>query len=177
MDEKSFRPSWDEYFMAIARIVATRGTCDRLRAGAVLVKQKRIISTGYNGAPPGLPHCDEIGHLMEEGHCIRTIHAEHNAILQAAVVSGASTEGTTLYLKFSPCLHCSKYIVAAGVKRVVIGKLYRGEKSVEYLKTAGIQVDIFPENEQWNKSLRELFTSEIETTVAKEGDVKVKIEK
>ena len=96
MSEHYERPSWDDYFMAIAKIIATRSTCDRLRAGAVLVKNKRIISTGYNGAPPGLPHCDgEHGHLMEEGHCIRTVHSEENCVLQAAALGGISTEGST----------------------------------------------------------------------------------
>lgn len=171
-----YRPNWDDYFMAITRIVALRGTCDRLRAGAILVKKNRIISTGYNGSPPGLPHCDNgAGHLLEEGHCIRTIHGEHNAILQAAAIPGASTEGATMYTKFNPCLHCAKYVVAAGVKRVVVGKIYRGEKAIEYLKNAGLQVDIYKENSEWNKALRELFAEEIETVVAKEGDVQVKI--
>lgn len=175
--EKIYRPNWDDYFMALARIVAMRGTCDRLRSGAVLVKKNRIISTGYNGSPPGLPHCDDdAGHLLEEGHCIRTIHGEHNSILQAATISGANTEGSTMYSKYNPCMHCSKYVVAAGIKRVVVGKLYRGEKAVEYLKEAGIQVDIYKENSEWNKELQKLFAEEIETMVAKEGDVQLKTE-
>lgn len=169
------RPSWDDYFMAICKIVATRSTCDRLRAGAVLVKENRIISTGYNGSPPGLPHCDEVGHLMEEGHCVRTIHADHNVILQAAVIPGGTTKGATLYLKFSPCIHCCKYIVAAGIKRVVIGKIYRNAKVIDYLREAGLQVDIFAENVVVNKSLaQEVLSQEVEETVAKEGDVKLK---
>lgn len=159
--------------MSIARIVAMRGTCDRLRAGAVLVKNNRIISTGYNGSPPGLAHCDDAGHLLEEGHCIRTIHGEHNAILQAAAIPSASTEGTTMYTKYNPCLHCAKYVVAAGIKRVVVGKLYRGEKAVEYLKESGVQVDIYQENPEWNKMLQEMLGEEIEIAVAKEGDVQV----
>src|SRR3989338_10866168 len=173
---KCYRPDWDDYFMSIARIVAMRGTCDRLRAGAVLVKQKRIISTGYNGSPPGLKHCDDVGHLLEEGHCIRTIHGEHNAILQAATISGASTEGATMYSKYNPCMHCAKYVVAAGIKRVVIGKLYRGENALEYLKSAGIEVTLYRENGRWNQELKQLFEGEIETVIAKEGDVSVKNE-
>ncbi|MBU2229178.1 cytidine/deoxycytidylate deaminase family protein, partial [Patescibacteria group bacterium] len=145
--EKHIRPSWDDYFMAIVRIVGTRSTCDRLHAGAVLVKDKRIISTGYNGSPPGLPHCDEVGHLMEEGHCVRTVHAEHNTILQAATVSGTNTKGSTMYTKYSPCIHCSKYIVTAGVKRVVMGKVYRNSKVIDYLKEAGIEVEVYEESE------------------------------
>lgn len=175
--EKHVRPSWDDYFMAIAKIVGTRSTCDRLRAGAVLVKDKRIISTGYNGSPPGLPHCDEVGHLMEEGHCVRTVHGEHNAILQAATVSGTNTRGSTMYTKYSPCLHCSKYIVAAGVERIVMGKVYRNSNVVDYLEEAGVKVEVYNENKEWQQQLQELFTNEIEVMKPKEGDVEVEIKK
>ncbi|MBU0707551.1 cytidine/deoxycytidylate deaminase family protein [Patescibacteria group bacterium] len=171
---KYYRPSWDDYFMAMARIVAKRGTCDRLRAGAVLVKNNRIISTGYNGSPPGLPHCDDIGHMMEEGHCVRTIHGEHNAILQAAVIPGASTEGSTLYVKFLPCIHCCKYIVAAGVKRLVYAKIYRNTKSADYLREAGLEVEEYKDNPEWNKEVRILFEDEIEVMKPAEGDVVIK---
>lgn len=175
-EQKYQRPSWDDYFMAIARIIGTRSTCDRLRAGAVLVKDKRIISTGYNGSPPGLPHCDgEEGHLMEEGHCVRTIHGEHNVILQAAVMPGASTEGSTLYTKFVPCVHCAKYLVAAGVKRVVFGKIYRNSGVMKYLENAGIKVEVYRENPEWNKFVQGLFAEEIEVMKPDEGDVKLNI--
>ena len=160
--------------MALTRIVATRGTCDRLRAGAVLVKKNRIISTGFNGSPPGLEHCDgPAGHLMEEGHCVRTIHGEHNAILQAAVVGSVSTEGATMYTKYNPCIHCAKYVVAAGVKRVVVGKLYRGEHALQYLKDAGVIVDLYKENQSWNAAVRSLFEKEIESVQAREGNVQL----
>ncbi|MDO8560535.1 MAG: cytidine/deoxycytidylate deaminase family protein [bacterium] len=161
-----YRPSWDDYFMAIARLIATRSTCDRLSAGAVLVKDKRIISTGYNGSPPGLPHCDDEGHLLEEGHCVRTIHGEHNAILQAAAQGGTSTRGSTMYTKYSPCIHCCKYLVAAGMVRVVIGKIYRNTQAVDYLKSANVQVDLYQENPAWKQELVRLFTEEIPTKSA-----------
>lgn len=167
------RPSWDDYFMAIARIVATRSTCDRLEAGAVLVKNKRIMSTGYNGSPPGLPHCYEVGHLMEEGHCVRTIHGEHNAILQAATIPGASTEGATMYTKYTFCIHCAKYIVAAGIVRVVYGKVYRNADCVKYLQQAGLRVDEYQLNPGWDSRLAELFSHDIEVRKPKEGDVKI----
>jgi len=171
---KCLRPQWDDYFMAIARIIATRSSCDRLHAGAVLVKNNRIIATGYNGAPPGLPQCDgPDGHLLEEGHCVRTIHGEHNAILQAAKLPGSSTDGSTLYTLYNPCIHCAKYVVAAGVKRVMIGKIYRGDAALNYLKNAGIEVNIYTDNVNWNKMVRELFADEIEEVKAKEGDVKL----
>lgn len=159
--------------MAIAKLVATRSTCDRLQAGAVLVKNKRIISTGYNGSPPGLPHCDDAGHLLEEGHCVRTIHGEHNAILQAATIPGASTEGSIMYTKYNPCIHCAKYVVAAGIKRIVIGKLYRGEAAVQYLKTAGLEVELYQHNEAWEAEVRHLFSADIDEKQAGEGDVKL----
>ena len=177
LKEKYHRPSWDDYFMAIAKIVAARGTCDRLRAGAILVKNNRIIATGYNGSPPGLPHCDEVGHMIEEGHCVRTIHAEHNVILQAAVIPGASTDGSIMYTKYSPCIHCAKYLIAAGIKRVVIGKFYRNDKVKEYLEGAGVKVDIYKENPKWNKEVRLLFEAEIEEKKAEEGEVKLSVEK
>lgn len=167
------RPSWDDYFMAIARIVGTRSTCDRLESGAVLVKNKRIISTGYNGSPQGLPHCDDVGHLMEEGHCVRTIHGEHNAILQAASTPGASTEGSTMYTKYTPCIHCAKYVVAAGVQRVMVGKVYRNAQAVEYLRSAGVRVDVYERNHDWDARLRELFADDIDVRKPIEGDVNI----
>ncbi len=162
MSADTTRPSWDDYFMAIARIVSTRATCDRLHAGAVLVKDKRIVSTGYNGAPPKLEHCDNEGHLLEDGHCVRTIHAEHNALLQAAVIGGTSTKETTLYTLYSPCIHCAKYIAAAGVQRVVVGKIYRNTEVQEYLEKAGVEFDIYAPTENWYNHVIDIFSSDIE---------------
>jgi dCMP deaminase len=176
MENQNIRPGWDDYFMTIAKIVGTRSTCDRLRAGAVLVKNNRIISTGYNGAPPGLPHCDgEAGHLMEDGHCVRTIHGEHNAILQAALIPGATTDGATMYTKYSPCIHCSKYIVAAGIKRVVIGKVFRNAGALEYLISAGIKVDIYRENPAWNSFASQILYEDVEEKISPQGDIKLQL--
>lgn len=163
-----YRPSWDDYFMAIARLIATRSTCDRLSAGTVLVKDKRIISTGYNGSPPGLPHCDDAGHLLEEGHCVRTIHGEHNAILQAATQGGTTTRGSTMYTKYVPCIHCCKYVVAAGVTRVVYVKIYRNTQALDYLEAAGLKVDQYVENPAWKTALINVFTQEVPTQNAPE---------
>ena len=160
-ERNHYRPSWDDYFMSIARIIASRGTCNRLYTGAVLVKDKRIISTGYNGSPPGVPPRDEGGHLLEDGHCVRTIHGEHNALLQAAIQGGTSTVGTTMYTKYSPCIHCTKYIIAASIKRVVVGKIYRNEKSIEMLKQGGVAVDLYQENPEWQKELIQIFSEDI----------------
>jgi len=143
------RPSWDEYFMSIVNAVGQRATCDRGRSGCVIVKEKRILTTGYVGAPSGLPHCDEVGHLMksvthEDGsisqHCLRTAHAEANAISQAARF-GISLDGATLYCKMTPCDACAKLLINAGIKKVVCEKRYhRGAQ--ELLEKAGIEVNV-----------------------------------
>lgn len=118
------RSSWDQYFMEIARQVATRATCDRKHVGAVLVRDRIILSTGYNGSIRGMPHCDEVGHLMENGHCVATVHAEANAVLQAAR-TGVRIEGSSLYTTASPCWPCFKLVANAGIVRIVYGEFYR----------------------------------------------------
>jgi dCMP deaminase len=154
------RPDWDEYFINIMHAVSTRATCDRGRSGAVLVKNKRILSTGYVGSPIGLPHCDEIGHLMKtvydkEGnasqHCVRTTHAEMNAIAQAARF-GIVVEGATIYCRMEPCLDCCKAIINAGIKRVVCEKMYHAaEITRQFFKDAGVElVVINDEVEQYH---------------------------
>lgn len=145
------RYTWDEYFMTICDTVGGRGTCDRGRSGAVIVKDKRIVSTGYVGSPIGLPHCDEVGHefketIHEDGHvskhCVRTSHAEQNAICQAARF-GTSIDGGTLYCKMTPCYTCAKMIINSGLKRVVVQKDYHaGDDTKRVFKAAGIQLDI-----------------------------------
>lgn len=171
-----YRPTWDDYFMAITKLIASRSTCDRLYAGAILVKDNRIISTGYNGSPPGLPHCTDVGHLLEDGHCVRTIHGEHNAILQAAVHGSTSTVGSTMYTKYTPCIHCTKYVISAGVKRVVFGKVYRNSKAPDMLKEAGIQVDLYQENGDWNEEITKIFSEDIPLR-NNEGEVTMEVSK
>lgn len=133
----SQRPDPDQYFLDIAHVVAKRATCERAAIGAVLVKDKYIISTGYNGAPHGLAHCNDVGHQMENGHCVRTTHAEQNAIIQAAV-HGSSTRGGTLYCTHSPCKICTKIILNAHIKRVVAAELYRDESVIAMFREAGV---------------------------------------
>ena len=118
------RPTWDNYFINIALAVAERSTCDRAHVGAVLVRDKRILTTGFNGSPSGLPHCDTAGHLLVDGHCVRTIHAETNAIIQAAL-HGVSTKGATCYVTHFPCINCTKSLINAGVEQIVYLK-FRG---------------------------------------------------
>jgi len=135
------RPSWDEYFMDIARAVATRATCSRRAVGAVIVKDKRILSTGYNGAPVGLRHCDHTdGGDMIGGHCARSTHAEQNAIVQAAR-HGTSIEGATMYCTDHPCLSCAKLLINAGVRRVVYGQAYPDDLAVGLFREAGVELD------------------------------------
>ena len=134
------RPDWDTYFMTIARAVSARSTCDRAHVGAVLVRDKRILTTGFNGSPAGLPHCDDVGHLMIDGHCVRTIHAEANAIIQAAL-HGVSTNGATCYVTHFPCLNCTKMLINAGIVRIVYNVAYGvSEVTLEFLRIANVEV-------------------------------------
>jgi dCMP deaminase len=137
------RPSWDEYFLRIACDVATRATCLRRHVGAVIVRDKRILSTGYNGSPPGQPHCTDVGCLIEDGRCIRTLHAEQNALIQAAL-HGVSTQGATLYGTCRPCHVCARMIVGAGIERVVfLGPEPEGW-ALDVLRGADVQIVAMP---------------------------------
>jgi len=125
--------------MNIAREVATRSTCDRKNVGAVIVRGKTILSTGYNGSIRGLPHCDEAGHEMEDDHCVRTVHAEANAIVQAAR-HGTRIEDSEIYVTASPCYNCFKLIANAGIKKIYFGEFYREERILAHAKEAGIEL-------------------------------------
>lgn len=140
-ETKHVRPSWDEYFMEIADTVSKRATCDRGRSGCVIVRDRQILVTGYVGSPKGLPHCDDVGHQLkrtvhEDGtvtqHCVRTVHAEQNAICQAAYY-GIRLAGATIYVTISPCLTCAKLIINAGIKEVVYGGDYAFTAQTEKL--------------------------------------------
>lgn len=133
------RPSWDEYFMRIAKEVATRATCPRRSVGAVIVLDRRILTTGYNGAPHGLAHCTEVGCKIVDGHCQRALHAEQNAILQAAL-NGVSTRGATVYVTCQPCNACAKMIINAGIERVVFEGDYPDPFAMELFEEAGMEL-------------------------------------
>ena len=145
------RPSWDEYFIEMTETVAKRATCDRGRSGCVIVRNNRILTTGYVGSPPGLDHCDDVGHLMKKvmdddgqirSHCVRTIHAEQNAICQAAR-HGVSLEGATLYCKMEPCRVCAMLIISVGIVRVVAKRRYHAaEETRAMFAQAGIRLDV-----------------------------------
>jgi len=143
------RPSWDEYFIGLTQEVAKRATCDRGRSGCIIVKDKRIMATGYVGSPPGLPHCDEVGHLLRKvideddnvcQHCVRTTHAEQNAICQAARY-GIALEGATLYARMEPCRVCAMLIISVGIKRVVAQRRYHAAQDTrEMFRAAGVEL-------------------------------------
>jgi dCMP deaminase len=131
------RPSWDNYFLQLAAIAATRATCDRAHVGCVLVKDKHVLTTGYNGAARALDDCTLVGCLMIDGHCRRTLHAEQNAIIQAAL-HGVSTAGATAYLTHQPCLTCTLMLINAGIVHVVYSGEYNDENSIKFFNAAGI---------------------------------------
>jgi dCMP deaminase len=136
---KKVRAPWDEYFMNIAVQAATRSTCDRKHVGAVIVRDKSILSTGYNGSVRGMPHCDDVGHTMENGHCIATVHAEANAIIQAAK-NGVALNDADIYVTASPCWPCFKLIANSGIKRIFYGEFYRDQHVIDIAKKSGIQL-------------------------------------
>ncbi len=133
------RADWDEYFMRIAVEVSGRSTCDRKHVGAVIVRDRNILSTGYNGSIAGLDHCDDVGHMMEDGHCIATIHAEANAIIQAAK-NGVNINGGSIYTTASPCWNCFKLIVNAGLKKISFGEFYRDERVFDVARRLDIEL-------------------------------------
>ena len=148
--EKYQRPSWDDYFMEVADAISKRATCDRGRSGCVIARDKQLLVTGYVGSPQGLPHCDDVGHQMkkiihEDGHitqhCVRTVHAEQNAICQAAK-RGISIDKATLYCRMTPCRTCAMLIINCGIVRVVCENRYHSaDESEDMFKQAGIQLD------------------------------------
>ena len=166
MEEKDItkhdiKPEWDEYFLRIAEAVSTRADCNRGKIGAVLVRDRRILSTGYNGAPKGLPHCSEVGCLIKkeindkgeiDERCVRTVHAELNTITQAAL-HGVNTHGSTLYGIYKPCSVCMKALINAGIKRVVCRRDYHDTLTDKFAEQAGIEIIILNKNEIQGKNV------------------------
>jgi dCMP deaminase len=150
METSYARPSWDDYFLEVAQAIAKRATCDRGRSGCVIAKNKQLLVTGYVGAPAGLPHCDEAGHQMKQvvhedgrttSHCVRTVHAEQNAICQAAKL-GVPIDGATLYCRMTPCRVCAMLIINCGITRVVCERKYHaGAESEEMFRHAGVELE------------------------------------
>ena len=159
--EEYRRPSWDEYFMEVANAIAKRATCDRGRSGCVIARDNQVLATGYVGAPAGLPHCDEAGHQLkqtvhEDGtvttHCVRSVHAEQNAICQAAK-NGVPIKGATLYCRMTPCRTCAMMIINCGVLRVVCERKYHaGAESEAMFRAAGVTLEyVHEEVEKYEK--------------------------
>jgi dCMP deaminase len=149
-EDEYIRPSWDEYFMEVCKAIAKRATCDRGRSGCVIARDHQILATGYVGAPAGLPHCDEVGHQLKQlihengsvtKHCVRTVHAEQNAICQAAR-RGIGIQGATLYCRMTPCRACAMMIINCGIVRVVCERKYHdGAESEAMFAMAGLAVE------------------------------------
>ena len=133
------RPSWDEYFLKVAMLVSERATCPRMHCGCVLVRDRQILSTGYNGSIPGDKHCEDDGCIIVDNHCIRTIHAEMNAILQCSS-HGISTHGSTAYITNMPCTNCSKALITSGIKEIVIFSDYHDTLAEEFFKKASVNI-------------------------------------
>ena len=133
------RPSWDQYFLKVAMLVSERATCPRMHCGCVLVRDGQILSTGYNGSIPGSEHCEDVGCLVVDNHCVRTIHAEMNAILQCSS-HGVNTKDSIAYITNMPCTNCAKALIAAGIKEIIIFSDYHDTMAEEFFKKAGLKL-------------------------------------
>lgn len=148
MSQRPQRADWHTYFMKIATVVASRSTCDRKYVGAVIVRDRTILSTGYNGSIRGLAHCDEEGHMMDGNHCVRTVHAEVNAIAQAAK-NGVKVDGAEIYITASPCWNCFKLLMNAGIKTIYYGEFYKDERIFEAAKALDVKlIHLAPQNNE-----------------------------
>lgn len=136
----SKRPTWDQYFLKLAMLASERATCPRMHCGCVLVRNKNVVATGYNGSIPGDDHCEDVGCLVVDNHCVRTNHAEMNALCQAAKL-GNSVEGATAYVTNMPCTSCAKAVILAGIKRVVVFSDYHDTLATEFFAKAGVKID------------------------------------
>ncbi|MGB9772858.1 MAG: deoxycytidylate deaminase [Bacteroidota bacterium] len=173
------RLGWHEYFMKIASVVAERSTCNRAKVGAVIVKDRTILATGYNGAPAGLPHCTEVGCLIyisrgpdgeEEENCYRAIHAEINAIVQAAK-HGVSIDGADIYVTASPCYHCLKTLINAGIKNIYYGEPYKIHRVKELVDQAHVNLIHVPIPESEEGQSQDQFSSSVSATLDKKGRI------
>lgn len=137
------RPSWDEYFLKLAMLASERATCPRMHCGCVLVKDRFVLATGYNGSLPGQPHCEDVGCLIVDNHCVRTNHAEMNALIQAAR-HGVNTTGATAYITNMSCTTCAKAMIAAGIKRVVVFSDFHDTLATQFYSDAGVEIVKLP---------------------------------
>ncbi len=133
------RPLWDEYFLKLAMLASERSTCPRMHVGCVLVKDKFVLATGYNGSLPGLPHCEDVGCLIVDNHCVRTNHAEINALTQAAT-HGVNLKGSTAYITNMSCTTCAKALIATGIRRVVVFSEYHDTLATKFYIDSGVEI-------------------------------------
>ncbi len=137
--KKNKRPSWDEYFLKLAMLASERATCPRMHCGCILVKDRFVLATGYNGSLPGQPHCEDAGCLIVDNHCVRTNHAEINALVQAAG-HGVNIKGSTAYITNMSCTTCAKALIAAGIKRVVVFSDFHDTLAVDFFTGSGVEI-------------------------------------
>jgi dCMP deaminase len=141
--KKNKRPSWDEYFLKLAMLASERATCPRMHCGCVLVKDRFVLATGYNGSLPGQPHCEDVGCLVVDNHCVRTNHAEINALTQAAI-HGVNIKGSTAYITNMSCTTCAKALIAAGIKRVVVFSDFHDTLATQFYTDSGVEITKLP---------------------------------
>ena len=134
------RPGWDEYFLKLAMLASERATCPRMHCGCILVKDKNVIATGYNGSIPGDEHCEDAGCIIVDNHCVRTVHAEMNALIQAAR-RGHAVEGASAYITNMPCTTCSKALITAGVRRIVVFSHFHDTMAEQFFAKAKVTID------------------------------------
>jgi dCMP deaminase len=139
MSTNKKRPSWDEYFLKLAMLASERSTCPRMHCGCVLVRDRFVLATGYNGSLPGQPHCDDVGCLIVDNHCVRTNHAEINALVQAAI-HGVNIKGATAYITNMSCTTCAKAMIAVGIKRVVVFSDYHDTLATQFYTENGVEI-------------------------------------
>jgi dCMP deaminase len=143
MKNKNKRPSWDEYFLKLAMLASERATCPRMHCGCILVKDRFVLATGYNGSLPGQPHCEDVGCLVVENHCVRTNHAEINALTQAAI-HGVNIKGSTAYITNMSCTTCAKALIAAGIKRVVVFSDFHDTLATQFYTDSCVEISKLP---------------------------------
>ncbi len=161
-EQKHVRPSWDEYFLKLAMLASERATCPRMHCGCVFVKDKFVLATGYNGSLPGLPHCEDVGCLVVENHCVRTNHAEMNALTQA-IRHGVNVNGATAYVTNMSCTTCAKALIAAGVKKIVVFSDFHDTLATQFYTDSGVTIDKLPmPNNVINYDLKN-YTSAVKT--------------
>jgi len=160
------RPSWDEYFLKLAMLASERATCPRMHCGCVLVKDRFVLATGYNGSLPGQAHCDDVGCLIVDNHCVRTNHAEINALVQATT-HGVNIKGATAYVTNMPCTTCAKALIAAGIKRVVVFSDYHDTLATNFFGDAEVEIVKVNIPEREIKYDLESFSSAVKTERSK----------